>query len=224
MLITLGVIGVVAAITIPGLIQNHQANKLRSQFLKAYSEVSQALKMMKYDEISLDPTSYSRENKFINVFSSYFKVAHLCGDNSAINEARNKTLCYYNGDTSYKTLDGKRTPDWGRFDDGQFVLLDGALVMIENPFTLANQQPIWITIDINGKNAKPNRLGYDVFTFVVADTEEIVPMGSKGTRYTDMNTGCNPNVSIYYNGFACAYKALNQTDYFKQVVKTVKIK
>ena len=36
-LITLGIIGVVAAITIPALINNYRAAKLKSQFLKSYS-------------------------------------------------------------------------------------------------------------------------------------------------------------------------------------------
>lgn len=35
-LITLGIIGVVAALTIPSLITNYKAHRLRSQFLKSY--------------------------------------------------------------------------------------------------------------------------------------------------------------------------------------------
>ena len=222
-LITLGIIGVVAAITMPVLIANQKAHKLKSQYLKAYSEISQAVKMMKYDEISLNPSSYAGKNqdRFINVFSSYFKVAHLCGDNETINKTENKNLCFYKGDTSYKTLDGKYVPSWYYFDDGQFVLLDGALIMLENPYAQKNA-PIWIHIDINGKNNKPNRLGFDVFTFVITDNEELVPMGTKGTQYANMDTRCNPKVSNSVNGIACAYKAMNSSDYFKSVVKNVK--
>ncbi len=223
-LITLGIIGVVAAMTMPVLITNQKAHKLKSQYLKAYSEISQALKMMKYDEISLDPKSYAganKQGKFIDVFSSYFKVAHLCGDNAGINAKRNKDLCFYSGDTSYMTLDGKAKPSWALFDDGQFVLLDGALIMLENPYSSANA-PIFIHVDINGKNAKPNRLGFDVFTFVITDSEEMVPMGHNGTTYSNPASYCNPKVSNPYNGFACAYEAMNRTEYFKTVVKNIK--
>ena len=57
-LITLGIIGVVAAITIPSLINNYKAKKLRSQFLKSYSVVQQAFKLMEADDVSLDPSTY----------------------------------------------------------------------------------------------------------------------------------------------------------------------
>ena len=43
-LITLGIIGIVAALTIPSLITNYKANKLRAQFLKSYSTVQQVFK------------------------------------------------------------------------------------------------------------------------------------------------------------------------------------
>ena len=63
-LITLGIIGVVAAITIPGLIQKNQANKLKSQYLKAYSEIAQSIKLMKNDDVSLDTRTYGSGNSF----------------------------------------------------------------------------------------------------------------------------------------------------------------
>ena len=59
-LITLGVIGVVAAITIPNLIANNKAKKLRSQYLKSYSTVQQVFKLMEADDVSTDPNSYNR--------------------------------------------------------------------------------------------------------------------------------------------------------------------
>lgn len=42
-LITLGIIGIVAAMTLPSLIKNHEQRVLKTQFLKAYSTLSQAL-------------------------------------------------------------------------------------------------------------------------------------------------------------------------------------
>ena len=54
-LITLGIIGVVAALTIPSLITNYKAHRLRSQFLKSYSVVQQVFKQMEADDVSLDP-------------------------------------------------------------------------------------------------------------------------------------------------------------------------
>ena len=57
-LITLGIIGVVAAITIPNLIANYKAQRLRSKFLKSYSTVQQVFKQMEADDVSLNPDDY----------------------------------------------------------------------------------------------------------------------------------------------------------------------
>ena len=48
-LITLGIIGIVAAMTLPALIQNYQKKQTVSQLKKAYSVISQALVSSQYD-------------------------------------------------------------------------------------------------------------------------------------------------------------------------------
>ena len=55
-LITLGIIGVVAAMTIPVLLTNYKANRLRTQFLKTYSVVQQVFKQMEADDVSTNPS------------------------------------------------------------------------------------------------------------------------------------------------------------------------
>ena len=57
-LITLGIIGVVAAMTIPNLIATHKAKRFRTQFLKSYSTIQQVFKQMQADDISIDPADY----------------------------------------------------------------------------------------------------------------------------------------------------------------------
>lgn len=61
-LITLGIIGIVAAITIPQLINNYKAKRLRTQFLKSYSTIQQAFKEMEADDVSTDPTTITHRN------------------------------------------------------------------------------------------------------------------------------------------------------------------
>ena len=57
-LITLGIIGIVATITIPNLITNYKAKRLHTQFLKSYSVLQQAFKMMENDDITIEPRKY----------------------------------------------------------------------------------------------------------------------------------------------------------------------
>ena len=218
-LITLGIIGVVAALTIPSLMTKNKAKRLRSQYLKTYSTIAQSIRLIKNEDVSLDPKTYSSGNSFYKTFANYFKTAHLCGTQAAA--IQKNDLCYYSGDNSYKTLDGKSTPPYSRFDDGQFLLMDNTLIMLENPYGSSNA-PLWIHADINGKNNPPNRLGIDVFTFVMTSDEELVPMGSVGTTYTNTEQYCNPKVSNNYNGFACSKKAMEDSNYFEKILSQTK--
>ena len=78
-LITLGIIGVVAAITIPGLINNYKAARLRSQFLKSYSTVQQVFRQMENDdEVSTDPSDYA-QHTFYKTFMTYLSGTTDCG-------------------------------------------------------------------------------------------------------------------------------------------------
>lgn len=70
-LITLGVIGVVAAMTIPTLMTNLQNRKLESQFKEGYSILSQAFKSWQDDGL---------ENRHYSRFMPYFTGVTDCGD------------------------------------------------------------------------------------------------------------------------------------------------
>ena len=221
-LITLGIIGVVAAITIPGLITNYKVHALHSQFFKSYSTLQQAFKQMEADDVSLNPLDYE-EKTFYKTFANYLNVAVDCG--SVSRDMKNAAGCFYykstntttEGDSSYKTYDGKKEFRKALLDDGQLLLNDGTNILFENLTT----GTIYVTVDINGINSLPNRAGYDLFTFQFLDGE-LLTMGSKGTKYDNLNNYCNYSVSNELNGIACAHKAKTQQDYFKQIVKEFK--
>ncbi len=215
-LITLGIIGVVAALTIPGLITNYKAKKLRSQFLESYSTVQQAFKQMEADDVSLDPSTYAT-GTFYKTFMNYFQAPFDCGKYS---NGKKILPCYdySNSAKTYKSLDGKSTVQYNWFDDGQIALQDGTLLLIEN-YTGTNQ--LWVSVDLNGFNNKPNRWGYDLFTFEFSEGE-LRTMGDKKTKYNDTNKYCNLNGSGIYNGAACAQLAKENQDYFKIIIKKLK--
>ena len=218
-LITLGIIGVVSAMTIPALINNVRAVKLRSQFNKAYSEVQQAFKLMADNE-SVSPNDYQRgdskrtDNYFYKRFIKYFKSGIDCG---AISIGADKNLpCYnigYGDDRPYKVLGGKSNASKYIFDDGQIGLIDGALVLLEN-----SAGRIWISIDINGYNNPPNQWGIDLFTFEVTD-DGLLPMGNAKSSYKDADKFCDPTKSDSMNGITCAEKAVKDPNYFKDLYK-----
>ena len=76
-LITLGIIGVVAAITMPNLIAAHKAKRLRSQFLKSYSTIQQVFKQMEADDVSTDPSTYPARTMY-KTFMKYLQAPFDC--------------------------------------------------------------------------------------------------------------------------------------------------
>lgn len=223
-LITLGIIGVVAAMTIPNLIANNKAQKLRSQFLKSYSVVQQVFKQMEADDVSLNPTDYkpNTTGKFYKTFIKYLQAPMDCGGSSTDTNRKNTLPCYYPAEDStmkpYKTFDGSNTIIYNYLDDGQIVLQDGTNLFFENANHL---DYIWVSVDLNGYKNPPNRWGYDLFTFQFKDGE-LVTMGDPKTTYKDLDTYCNLNSTDRFNGIACAQKAKTDTEYFKWVVKNIK--
>ena len=213
-LITLGIIGVVAALTIPGLITTYKAHRLRSQLLKSYSTVQQVFKQMEADDESIDPSSFTRRSgSFYIAFRNHLKGITDCGTWTT------KGLpCANINNLNYKTLDKKNMIDKHFFDDGQIVLPDGTLLIFENP---AAEDYLWVLVDINGYNNPPNILGYDLFVFEFLDGE-LRTMGDRGTTYNNMDKYCNLKANNGLNGIACASKAKTNTDYFKGLIKEFK--
>lgn len=213
-LITLGIIGLVAAITIPTLLINIKAKRLKSQFMKAHSTVAQAYKLMLADDVSTVPEDYTDSKTFYRTFMRYFQGAHDCGT-SGDSTTQKYLPCYYlYGDKGYKTLGGV-SASYTNFDDGQFALPNGSLILVEN-----FQGSLWVSVDINGFNNKPNIWGVDLFTFDVLDGG-LVPMGSTGTAY--LEDYCNKDNADSKNGIGCTKQAIDDPDYFKKVVKDLKL-
>lgn len=224
-LITLGIIGVVAAMTIPNLIANYKAHRLSSQFLESYSIIQQVFKQMEADDISLLPTDYNT-GSYYKTFMKYLQAPTDCGlgGNIGLSAGNKKSKPCFNSNTGntdvpYKTLDGKTNALSPLFDDGQIALQNGSLLLFENNTI---EQRVYVSVDLNGYNNKPNRWGYDLFTFQLKDGE-LKTMGAKGTDYPDVDSYCNKSDGNNRNGIACAQKAKeNPLEYFKDVVKTVK--
>ena len=219
-LITLGIIGIVVAMTIPTLMTNIKAKKLRTQFLKSYSIVQQAFKLMENDDVSSDPTTYGY-GEYYKTFLNYVKGGMDCGNTSS-NPMKSSVPCYqmYKGAKHYKSLDKKATFRYQFLDDGQIVLPDGTLLLFEN-YAHSVNDILAVSVDINGYGNPPNVAGYDLFTFQLVDGE-LKTMGDKSTAYNELDKYCNPNVSNNMNGVACAQKAKENPDYFKEIVKEFK--
>ena len=212
-LITLGIIGVVAAMTLPALINKTNNIQYKAQLQKAYSVISQALTRLNTDQGYIANQENYGAHKFAPAIKKYLIQAKDC----------NATDCQINGSDDtwglllsdvYTTYNGHKGYN-ANFDEGQSILTDGMFIMIDND----GYNPISISVDVNGYYKRPNRFGFDVFMFQIDNTTgKLLPMGADGTRYP-YREYCSTTSTRNVNGLGCTIKALTEPDYFKNLPK-----
>ena len=211
-LITLGVIGVVAVLTLPSLINNNQNKQLEVALKKQYTISSQALLQMGVDRGEPVKAGDFPTWTFAKEYARYFNILRFCGTTGCVGQE--------NGDggydvKTYKTYNKSRIVMSDKFDDGQFQLVDGATYLIENPSPDLGQ--LFISIDVNGFKKLPNAWGHDLFTFQITEDGKFLPMGAAGTLYVDKSKYCSPTSSDGENGIGCAYAAMTDPNYWKNL-------
>ncbi len=187
-LITLGIIGVVAAITMPVIKSKIEKIILRQQFLKQYNNIVSIRKIIETESgdiiqcyaISLPFKAFNTDcNSFWTSFFEKTKVAKTCRYGSEGCSPTYKTMeevaaegGRYNGTREY--IDKKAYT--------AHILADGAIIYVPNDY--------WVKyaffIDVNGSKA-PNKYGYDMFHVVLHKnatklTDVPYPIWEKGGR------------------------------------------
>ena len=222
-LITLGIIGVVAALTIPNLINNYTHKRNINAWKKAYATFTQVAKQISYDydvdtfedairlqevDDNLTPSGNVVTQPVINLLSRYFSNTNFtCNGNC---NGRNGWNCdgilvekYVSGKTGYKYLNG--------VDAGYWVLGYHPTVCAQTPaftFALDTNTSSYgrISVDVNGKKP-PNTIGIDIFTLNMNNLNEVIPGGGKN-YYSSNNFACDKNAT--QGGPACSKKYLEQ--------------
>lgn len=204
-MITLGIIGVVAALTIPTLMQNIQDKQFKEAAKEAFSKASQAVQLMKNDNGGSLSYYYTAASKFKPDFIQYFKVTQDC----------NWTDCVNTTNSNYKSLYNNIAGGWGFFGNGEFVTTDGMFWAIFNTAGLMGdgKYHIFIMIDVNGYEQGPNVYGRDAFIIELLN-DNLVPMGA-GNTYWPAASKCvkNPYASNTTNGFGCMIYVMQGVDY-----------
>lgn len=228
-LITLGILGVVAALTLPMLVQNYKKQQTITSVQKAYTVVNQNLKLAIVDyaspsswiENGSNPT-YNTTLKYFNKYiKPYYKIAKICTGETTFNSNYYQACGY----SSYLT---KRSGGWKNIDllkqggnrvvfatpDGMvyFFYPYGTFCTKLDTSTPDNPQydcyaqtngALSIALDINGPK-EPNTWGIDIFQFTLDQKKEIfMPAGYKDTD-EEIDKECNK--STYEGGITCTAK------------------
>ena len=202
-LITLVIIGVVAALTIPTAIAKYQKEQTVVKLKKVYGNLLSAYKMSVFENGPVETWTFDDPSNIANSMSKYIipylKITKNCGTN--MRGCTNVNRATLNGShiTYINTLGG-----WVPF--AGCILSDGTLIWgtQDEPHFLA------LGVDINGDKG-PNKMGIDAFWFLYdkraypAD-RSFHHMGKPGfyfrgegnskTYLTSGNVGCNKSGTV----------------------------
>ena len=203
-LLAIGILGVVAAITIPALIQHTNRKDWMTALKKSYTILSEGFKQT---EALNGKIASWEEEEFYSNFIEGFKVSKSCEGSSCLpNEV-------------YLNESGFTSPE----NSKSYVLADGQAISLSLTDTncataVGSLEGICgnVFIDVNGEKG-PNTMGKDFFGFYVTK-EGIIPYGSKKidviqSGYKWVAKGCNNGNAVCAEGkmFSCSNAQTDQT-------------
>ena len=223
-LITLGIIGDVAAMTHPSII-NKIENKVNiNKLKKEYSLFQQVFQKIAAENdadfknaISVCTDSSNRHACLKNIFKEKLHTIKDCDVNSGANLSK----CFV-PQAEAKQLNGKPVSSGaGYFNNNGtsgLVLNDGTSIAfwldtVECNSTLhpTKQRCAWFVVDVNGSNKRPNTWGKDLYLFFIF-SNQIMPADAKsadGSLDEDGKEGYQDDCGVGTNyGITCASKYL----------------
>ena len=158
-LITLGIIGVVAAMTLPTLIQNYKRKEATTRLKKGYSVLSQAITQSIVANGEIQYWEKTGEQFSEDGSSDYVANGEL---------SYNFFMKYLAPYMKYIKIDKAvelEDPDAVHEYELKVTLADGSILYVHNGGCMD------LRLDINGDN-RPNKFGYDIFTFVLCSVSD----------------------------------------------------
>ena len=195
-LITLGIIGMVAALTMPSLIGNYKKQQTITQLRKAYSALNQAYRMSvlengEFKNWDLDYNS-NVEDYFNKYWKPYLKVVKVCKDYKDCGFEKELPWLQVDGSVSWEYVQRSH-------DVLSCILADGTFITFRTPPKNQPNNDPKIRIDTNGYK-KPNMNCKDYFWFVLTE-KGVVPMDSN-LLYDEINENVKTGYSCLAKIFA----------------------
>lgn len=206
-LITLGIIGIVAAMTMPSLIAEHREKKTVAQLKKTYSTLQQAylIAISKHGEpesweVGNTHTSTNEDGTTQTDYSEAELLLEYLSENMNtinINQEAEYTRYQLNG-TKGKNANLKNIPN--------IVLSDGTIIALGYITVTKNAGDIYVILNGCIQNGRCT-LGKDIFYFNISfSPAKIIPIGADGSQYPkeEFKNYCNKTVDAGDSGKGCA--------------------
>ena len=199
-LVTLGIIGVVSAMTVPTLMQNYQRQSYVTQLHKVYNELNQATLRYQTDRnaLNLKEAGLTSQAAAENFIESNFKIVQKCGSN--------KTPCFA---SSYKKIAGTSPIGWYT-PRTNYIIASGTAIGVS--YRPVGDVLLELYVDTNGAKG-PNITGRDIFAMFIynngiiddysENTTAPITEAARNTNYTD---GCAADTTSWHG---CLGKVIN---------------
>lgn len=209
-LITLGIIGVVAAMTIPMLISKIQKAQIETQIRENYSSIYQTMKMAENDEVgainSLGVSLSSNKKWFETFLAPYMKFEQVCYSTGGCWHKYGVVKTLNAKAPTYETKVGETDSLIGyvgvalafRTAKGAYFDIDTSSAgSTKNAFGVdATGNTIQFYVDVNG-DKKPNIIGKDIYILIYDSEKGLVPAGFDRTK-EQVKANCETG-----NGYWC---------------------
>ena len=150
-MITMGVIGVISALTVPTLLNNYQRKALSLQLRKTVNDFTSAADLMMTEEGKARFSATTGYNNLDNFVTGHFKVLKTC--------AANNSGCF--AAENYRSIDGESSAAFSCAGNS-YILASSAAVCL----SLSDDGNVNVTTDTNGPEG-PNIAGRDLFMFAL---------------------------------------------------------
>lgn len=199
-LLTLTIVGIVAALTIPSLIQNSQDTKMKSSWKKRYSELQQLILQAANDNNGTIRGAYLHSQDMAINIAQYLSYKQRCTSSNS------KGNCWHADNQSWEL--GGDPMVWTA--QPGFVLTNGTCLMLNYDPDCGGSDSGkcgYIRIDLNCLD-KPNVIGKDIFA-VHLKTTGVIPFGHQGDTGNEPDSDCQVGVIATGNdGLGCSTKYL----------------
>ncbi len=214
-LITLGILGIVIAMTLPGVIEGYKEKELVTRFKRDYTILANAYSMVLEENGSPQGWHVESWDDVAKMFLPYLQKAKFC-------EKGEQLKCFAN--EQYKDLTNNTV---NNMETNGILLNDGSIFGVGHQVAASSSglcsnslnYCFQLEVDLNGVKP-PNRWGVDTFTIIATD-KKLIPRGGPGTHAN--SEMCNPlatgSSAGWWNGSGCGAWVLmkENMDYLKCV-------
>lgn len=180
-LITMGIVGVIAALTVPDLVNDYQNKAMAVKIRKSVNDFENTIDQYVTAEGKqhFNRTTAATSKDFDTFIKENFRVVRTCDAKTA--------GCF--ASENYISIDGQKSDEF-RCTKKSYILADSSAICMKPIYTGNSLFLVQVWIDVNGP-AEPNIGGRDMFFFwFVPSTDALLHGAANNCVTTSNGAGC----------------------------------